>query len=102
MQINVTTGNDAVIIKLQGRFDFNSHRNFRASIDTVLSNPQQRKIIRVDLGAVDYLDSSALGMLLILRDKAQAIGGTVELINCHGNVAQILDVANFKALFSIA
>ena len=33
--------------------------------------------LEIDLAAVDYLDSSALGMLLMLREKAQAADKTV-------------------------
>jgi anti-anti-sigma factor len=101
MQINIATKDGNVTIQLQGRFDFNTHRDFRACIEEALKNKLSRKIL-VDLGAVDYLDSSALGMLLILRDKAQEAGKTVELTNCRGSVAQILQIANFGDLFPIS
>jgi anti-anti-sigma factor len=50
---------------------------------------------------VDYLDSSGLGMLLMLREKAQAANKTVSLRNCRGAVRQVLDIANFAKLFTI-
>ena len=53
-----------------------------------------------DLGNVAYLDSSALGMLLMLRDKAKSSGKTVCLANARG-VRQVLDIANFGKLFPI-
>ena len=55
----------------------------------------------VDLGNVAYLDSSALGMLLMLRDKAKSSGKTVCLANARGSVRQVLDIANFGKLFPI-
>ena len=85
---------------LQGRFDFNAHRSFRAAIDAVIDDARV-KDIHLDLGAVEYLDSSALGMLLILRDKAGAAKKPLALINCRGCVRQVLDIANFGKLFSI-
>lgn len=57
--------------------------------------------ILVDLGKVAYLDSSALGMLLMLRDKARAHNRPVALANCTGSVKQVLDIANFGKLFAI-
>ena len=64
MQINVVKADQHTAIRLQGRFDFNTHRDFRASVESALQeSPTQ---LQVDLGGVDYLDSSALGMLLML------------------------------------
>ena len=56
----------------------------------------------IDLAGVDYLDSSALGMLLLLRDRAAAASKAVSLENCRGNVRQVLDIANFGKLFKIS
>ena len=57
--------------------------------------------ITIHFGEVDYLDSSALGMLLLLREKAEGTGKSVILAGLHGTVKQVLDIANFGKLFSI-
>ena len=57
--------------------------------------------LEIDLGEVDYLDSSALGMLLMLREKAQAANKKIVLSNCKGSVRQVLEIANFGKLFTI-
>jgi anti-anti-sigma factor len=100
MQVTIVKAERMTTIKLQGRFDFNTHREFRAFAETTLQEAPSQ--IQVDLAGVDYLDSSALGMLLMLRDKAQAGNKTVALVNCRGNVRQVLDIANFGKLFSIS
>lgn len=87
-------------IALSGRFDFNSHRLFRDTYEDVLASGDTSEI-EVDLGAVDYLDSSALGMLLLLREKSTEANKGLALTNCRGVVQQILDVANFGKLFTI-
>lgn len=51
---------------------------------------------------VDYLDSSALGMLLMLRDKLGGANKEVALVGVRGNVKQVLDIANFAKLFQIS
>ena len=53
------------------------------------------------MGEVEYLDSSALGMLLLLRDKGKAMGKQVSLANCGGTVRDVLRVANFDKLFAL-
>lgn len=89
------------VVSLSGRFDFNRHREFRGACDPLLENPALT-VVQVDLGQVDYMDSSALGMLLMLRDKANAAKKTVELVNVRGSVKQVLEIANFSKLFVIA
>lgn len=101
MQVSVTKTDQDVTIGLEGRFDFGTHRDFRAAVERALQESKSNLLL-VDLGGVDYLDSSALGMLLMLRDKGQAANKTVALVNCRGNVRQVLDIANFGKLFSIA
>ena len=99
MQASVTVAEGRAVIRLQGRFDFNSHRDFREAVDSALA--AQASAITVDLAGVEYLDSSALGMLLMLRDRAKSAARDVTLANCRDAVKQILDIANFGKLFSI-
>lgn len=97
MQTSISNRDGKTVIVLQGRFDFNVHREFRDVVDQAIKAAPAS--IVVDLGAVDYLDSSALGMLLMLRDKAKSTGKEVSLGNAQGSVKQVIDIANFGKLF---
>ena len=55
----------------------------------------------VDLGGATYLDSSALGMLLLLRDHAGGDRAEVRLINGNDDVRKVLSISNFQQLFVI-
>lgn len=101
MQVTVAINGSSAQIRLQGRFDFNTHREFRENTEGAVNNAQV-KDITVDFTGTDYLDSSALGMLLMLRDKCGALGKKVALANCRGPVKQVLDIANFGKLFEIS
>lgn len=98
MLVNVHCDNGKARITLQGRFDFNSHRDFKSSYDPLLGAAVVNAI-EVDLRQVEYLDSSALGMLLLLKEKAESVNKTVALTNCHGMVQEVLEIANFNRLF---
>ena len=100
MQVSSNIQQEKATLTLNGRFDFNSHRDFRNSYDELLQNSAIKEL-EVNLGGVDYLDSSALGMLLLLKERATAAHITLELSNCHGMVKQVLDVANFGKIFTI-
>ena len=91
--------NDQTRIALAGRFDFSSHREFRAVTEQLFA--RGTATMEIDLGAVTYLDSSALGMLLMLRDKARTAHCELVLTHCSAPVRQVLEVANFQKLFKI-
>ena len=96
---NVVSGNTATI-DMTGRFDFNVQRDFKDTYDPQLKNAAVTNI-HINLSGVDYLDSSALGMLLMLRERAAASGKSLKLCKPNPSVAQILEIANFSKLFTI-
>ncbi len=90
-----------VTLVLHGRFDFASHNDFYYAYEPYLTNVYVTQLT-IDLQHVDYMDSSALGMLLLLRDKAVATKADI-VLNLHSNVtvSNILAIANFQKLFKI-
>ncbi len=86
-------------INISGRFDFDVHKDFRKVTDEIGNSVSS---IIVNMAKVDYLDSSALGMLLILRDKVGDVKGAVKIKNMKGDVKKILEIANFDKLFTLA
>src|SRR5688572_4813122 len=100
MQTFVLTDGAVAKIQLRGRFDFGSHREFKTSYEAPLGATEVNEL-HIDMGGVEYLDSSALGMLLILKERAGAYNKRVAIINCRGAVRQVLDIANFSKLFQI-
>ena len=89
-----------VTLRPQGRFDFNSFRSFRTDYETALAQDGVQCVL-VDLQLVQYIDSAALGILLLLRDKAAPQGIKVELANVQGTVKDVLEIANFHKIFAI-
>lgn len=81
------------------RFDFNSFRDFRKDYDVALGNPSVSLLI-VDMTNVQYIDSAALGILL-LRDHAINANKRVEIHNLHGIAKEVLEIANFQKIFTI-
>ena len=100
MTISSSTSADGkeLVIKVQGRFDFSALQNFRNAYET-LEKPAERYLI--DLRESDYLDSSALGMLLALRDYAGGDSANIKIINCKPDVKKILVITKLDELFTI-
>ncbi|MCF4995142.1 STAS domain-containing protein [Pseudomonas syringae] len=84
-------------ISIKGRFDFGTHQEFRQSYEK-----QTPKSVVVDLKETTFLDSSALGMLLLLRDHAGGDHSQIKVINSNSDVRKILGISNFDKLFDIS
>ena len=100
MQISTSMKADRAVIKLAGRFDFNEHRGIKAAYEPLLRQAGVTTL-EIDLEGIEYLDSSALGMMMLMRERAQTAGKTVLLSHPSETVTQILDIANFSKLFTI-
>jgi HptB-dependent secretion and biofilm anti anti-sigma factor len=100
VQTDVLINDETAVVTLSGRFDFGANREFHESCAACLDAKQIREIV-VNLGGVDYLDSSALGMLLLFKERADAAAKRVLLSDCHGTVRQVLGIANFDKIFGI-
>ena len=100
MTITSTANADGgkLTIKVQGRFDFSVHQEFRDAYESSSDDPSGYV---VDMADATYLDSSALGMLLLLRDHAGGASSEIEIINCNPDVKKILVISNFEQLFNI-
>ncbi len=86
-----------VNIIIDGRFDFNNHSTFRESYRE--QSPSASYVL--DMSSTEYMDSSALGMLLLLREHAGGDNAKIEIVGCRPEIKKILTIANFQKLFSI-
>ena len=86
-----------VTISIDGRFDFGLQKDFRSSYE----NLQAKRYI-VNLMNTEYMDSSALGMLLMMREHVGGSNADITLKHCSNDIKTILNVANFQSLFKIA
>lgn len=90
---------DVLTIKIEGRFDASSLEQFRRSFENVDTNVVKR--YEVDLAETVHLDSSALGMLLVLRDHAGGDRADITIMNCSPEVKKIFAISSFEQLFTI-
>ncbi len=87
-----------ITIYIKGRFDFNSHQEFRQHCESV-KHPGVKYVI--DMSGAEYMDSSALGMLLLLREQAGNDNANIDIVQCRPEIRQILEIAHFNQLFRI-
>lgn len=100
MAINVQILDRSARIALSGRFDFVVHRDFKDAYLPLIDNVAVREIV-IEMSGVDYLDSAALGMLMLLNERAKEAGKPVTLLNASGVALQVMDIANFSKIFNV-
>lgn len=93
----VSEDGKSVRIAVSGRFDFNMHEDFQGAYESASS----AAAFTIDLAEVDYMDSSALGMLLLLKEHAGEDVADITIINCAPEVKNILRISNFDKMFEV-
>lgn len=91
---------DIGILRLEGRFTFETNAEFKSQTKRLLEIPGL-KMIHLDMARISYLDSNALGMLLLLRESAQIKGVQVRLLSPSPTIMSVLDMVQFGKLFTI-
>lgn len=89
------------VINIKGRFNFEMHSQFRTAYQEDTSKGHKGRKFVIDLSGTEYIDSSALGMLLLLREEAGTNESDIEIVNAKPEIRKILETANFQRLFRI-
>lgn len=91
-----------VVIRLPFRFNFDCNKAFRFECERALQATKAGQSIELDFQDVEYLDSSALGMLVLLSKQATEQSVPVLIKNARGTALDILKLANMQRLFGFS
>jgi anti-anti-sigma factor len=83
----------------KGQFTFSDNARFRELLDGVVSESPKQVVL--DVAQVSYVDSAALGMLLLLREAAETNNTNVIIAGANGQVLKILELSRFHDLFEM-
>ena len=90
--VTVVTVNDTALL------DAISIHRLGKSLNELVDNRARKKIV-LDFSSVKFLASSALGMLLTLRKKANAIGGRVVICGIRPELHKVFKITNLDKIF---
>jgi HptB-dependent secretion and biofilm anti anti-sigma factor len=91
---------DELSISLPEQFDYNYSRELLDLYPSVYSQAKGRQVV-LDFSKVQYLDSSALGMLVMLQKKATEQGIAIAIRGTRQEAAEILRMANMQKMINI-
>ena len=85
-------------IFLEEKFDFGKVQDFRLAYS---QGSEGINSIVINLQKTDYMDSSALGMLLNMQKSLSASVKSFKITQCRPQVLKILQIARFGKKFEI-
>ena len=88
---------EMMIVALSGDFDLSAVASVRSVFHEVTSDGWS--IVLVDLEAVDFVDSAALGVLIGLQRRCRAIDGECVLAAAQPEVTRLLEVTGLDTIF---
>lgn len=90
---------DALILDLSGRFEFQATPLFLVASDRVKDMTCQHLILNLE--DVSFVDSAALGAIHVVHQKLAAIGGTMSIVNPLPHVQKLMERANLTSIIPI-
>ena len=88
-----------VILTLKGRLTLGESNQIREKIAALAAAGQHNVV--VDLGAVDYIDSTGLGILVICFTSLKKQGGALKLVNPNKRNVELLLLTKLHTVFEV-
>ena len=95
----ITVTDNHVVVNLSGSIYVEESAQIRESLIGYIE--KGHKTFVVDLGNVDYIDSSGLGTLVGIQKRALQNGGSVIIKNLKGLVKDLFELTRLTKVFEI-
>jgi anti-anti-sigma factor len=99
MTITVEIHGAIASIILSGSMDYSTQEEFRRANKQGVSAAGIKEV-HVNFAGVDFLDSSGIRALVILKKEADASGKSLILLNCNSSIRELFDIGGFDKMFT--
>jgi anti-sigma B factor antagonist len=96
---DIVVNNDEISMTINGSIYVEEAASIREQLVAYLDNGHKNFII--NLGNVDYIDSSGLGVLVGVQKRAIKNGGSVRIRNIKGVVKELFELTRLTKVFEI-
>ena len=90
----------ALKIKLRGEIDHHSAVAVRSAIDDMIRTKRPSELI-IDMSAVDFMDSSGLGLIMGRYNTMRELGGSVKVFDPTPATEKIMRLAGMERIIKI-
>lgn len=99
LETQLSSDEKVLTIYMEEKFDFGKVQDFR---DAYLQINDSVNTIVVDLANTEYMDSSALGMLLNMQKTMSDKITSFKIVHCRPQVGKILKISRFDKKFDMS
>jgi len=90
---------EVTILTLKGRLTLGESNLVREKISQLAAAGKSKVV--VDLGGVDYIDSTGLGILVICFTSLKKVGGALKLVNPNKRNVELLLLTKLHTVFEV-
>ncbi|HWZ31956.1 MAG TPA: STAS domain-containing protein [Bryobacteraceae bacterium] len=99
LEIRESEREGITILSLKGRLTVGEASNVREKVSELLA--QGRKNFILDLGSVDYIDSTGLGSMVICYTTIKKAEGALKLLNLNKRNIELLLLTKLHTIFEV-
>lgn len=99
MDITIAEEADGVVLEIDGRITMRNSHELLEAIKKQLKKGAAR--IMIQLGKVDYMDSSGVGVLITGMKLAKKTNATIGLVSLTTRVKQVMDMSGLGQVFPV-
>ncbi len=97
--LNLSERDGYAVVAVSGEVDVATVPRLREQLHSLVAQGDNR--IVVDLEAVDFLDSTGLGVLVGALKRVRAAGGALQLVSTQARINKVFEVTGLAKVFSI-
>ena len=98
--IRYETRGETLVIHVGGEIDHHSAVSVRVALDEEIMRLRPHKTV-LDLGQIEFMDSSGLGLIMGRYSLMQKLGGTLTLRHPNERIVKIFELANLGRMIRI-
>lgn len=100
MTLEFSNEKDALIMSISGEIDHRYATRIRNEADRKIVTYPDKKLV-IDLSAVTFMDSSAIGVIIGRYKLVKSFGGDVNIVAADATVGRILEMSGIRKIINI-
>jgi anti-anti-sigma factor len=99
MEVTKKSRGQFVILGIKGSLDMNNVKYIKKIFDDTVDSGINS--VAIDMGELNYIDSSGIGSFIGLMTKLKGLGGSVVLLNMKPDIERIFAMTKLLAFFKV-
>jgi anti-sigma B factor antagonist len=97
--LSARRGRGCVVVEVEGELDMDTSPHLREGLQRLVDGGDRQVV--VDLARVPFMDSSALGALVLIFKALRDVGGRLSLATVQPPVANVLNITSVDSVIDV-